>query len=101
MNENYAEELLSVAYIADKFGLTPNYLSHIFKESTGEKFLDYIHKVRIENAKEILRTNTKDTVETIARQVGYNNISTFNRAFLKQEGLYPTKWAEKNRSANN
>lgn len=101
VNENYAEELLSVAYIADKFGLTPNYLSHIFKESTGEKFLDYIHKVRIENAKEILRTNTKDTVETIARQVGYNNISTFNRAFLKQEGLYPTKWAEKNRSANN
>ena len=96
VKENYADESLSVAFIADQFGLTPNYLSHVFKESTGEKFLDYIHKIRIENAKEILQSSARYTMEAVARQVGYNNVSTFNRAFLKFEGVYPTKWAEKN-----
>ena len=48
---NYNDSELSITVLSDEFGITPSYLSRKFKNYTGTGLLDYIHKLRIENAK--------------------------------------------------
>lgn len=91
---HYAEEDLGVSSIAANFGITPNYLSRVFKSVSGQGLLNYIHEVRIEKSKELLLHDMKLSTEKIANMVGYNNLSTFNRAFLKYTGNYPKKWLD-------
>ena len=93
---HYQEDSLSVAAMADQFGITPNYLSKIFKEVTGERLLNFIHGIRLEKAKELLMQEPGMTVEEVANMVGYNNTATFNRIFLKFENVPPKKWLERN-----
>lgn len=93
ISENYADVNMSVANIAEQFGVHPVYLSRLFKEQVGEGMLEYITKFRIERAKEVLRT-TKLMLDDVALKVGYNNARTFSRAFKKTEGITPGKYRE-------
>ena len=95
INENYDDVALGVAQLAESNGITPNYLSKIFKDVTGERLLYYIHNIRLSKAKELLLGDRTLTVEQIANRVGYSNTATFNRTFLKFEGVSPTKWLER------
>ncbi|MBP3360440.1 MAG: helix-turn-helix transcriptional regulator [Clostridia bacterium] len=99
IDANYQDISLSVAMLAENNGITPNYLSKIFKDVTGERLLYYIHNIRLNKAKEILLNERSLTVEQIANRVGYSNTATFNRTFLKFEGVSPTKWLERNSRA--
>ena len=89
--ENYANINLSVASIAEHFGVHPVYLSRLFKAQIGEGLLDYITAFRIERAKEILR-DSRLTIEEAAARVGYTNARTFSRAFKKVTGMTPGKF---------
>ena len=93
---NHADINLSVTSIADELKIHQSYLSKIFKEQIGEGLLDYIHKIRISEAKKLL-LNTDLNMEAIAFKTGYSNIRTFMRTFKKYEGITPGTYKEKNK----
>lgn len=84
---------LSVSSLAASVYVTANYLSRIFKRTTGEGCNEYIVRKRIEKAKSLLETTTLKTGE-IAGMVGYHDMNYFSLAFKKQTGMSPTKYRE-------
>ncbi len=88
VKEHYADPDLSLNHLSDKFNLSTRYLSKLFKEEFGEKFVDYLVSVRLEKAKQLL-TETKDSIQDIAIKVGYNHAFSFIRMFKNNEGITP------------
>ena len=88
VNQNYVNCNLSVLMISDYFDMNLSYMSSLFKKQTGIGLLTYITDIRIEKAKEILR-NSDDTLDVIAEKVGYTNVRTFSRIFMKSVGKTP------------
>ncbi|GIP32560.1 helix-turn-helix domain-containing protein [Paenibacillus sp. J2TS4] len=67
------------------------YLSQFFKEQTGVNFSDYVERLRMDKARELLKT-TELPVNEIAVQTGYNSANTFCRAFKRINGLSTTDY---------
>ncbi|MBB6729807.1 response regulator [Cohnella zeiphila] len=79
---------LTLRDVADRFAFSPNYFGHLFKEETGEKFTDYVTRLRIEKAKELLG-DPKLRVFEVAHQVGFKKIAHFSVQFKQVYGLSP------------
>lgn len=90
IQEGYASEL-SISRLAEEVFLTPNYISLIFKKETGETITDYITRIRMGKAKELL-TSTDLKVMEISELVGYENPHYFSTVFKKTVGLHPLKY---------
>ncbi len=88
LNENYTNPEMNISTVAYAFNLTPYYTSKIFKEATNMNMLDYINKLRIEKADELLK-NDDYTVNEIAEMVGFNHSSSFYRVYKKVKGTLP------------
>lgn len=54
VDQNLCDSNLSLSYVAEAFALSDSYVSRLFKEKTGNNFLDYMNRARIEKAKMIL-----------------------------------------------
>ncbi|WP_240416009.1 helix-turn-helix domain-containing protein [Paenibacillus periandrae] len=93
VNSHYEEVTLNIAMIAENLGITPSYMSKLFKEQTGETLPDYINKVRLEKAKVLLR-DEKLNISDAAVKVGYLNSNALIRSFKKYEGVTPGKYKE-------
>ncbi|WP_185602074.1 helix-turn-helix transcriptional regulator, partial [Paenibacillus sp. 598K] len=74
--------------VAERFYLHPVYLSMVFKESVGETFQDYLKRLRMERAKELLAT-TRYRIDRIAALVGYDNAKYFYKVFKKETDFTP------------
>jgi AraC-like DNA-binding protein len=88
---NYSNSDLSISMIADRFGISPNYLSFYFREQTAENISDYISRRRIDEAKRLLR-DEKISISDVSEKVGYLSVSVFVRAFKRIEGVTPGKY---------
>jgi len=97
IGENYTNQSLNIAMVGDYFNITPYYVSNLFKKSEKVGMLDYISKIRIEKAKELIVT-TDLTLESIALKCGFSNIRTFMRVFQKFEVITPGKYKEINKT---
>ena len=94
IRENYSREL-SVESLASVVYLTPDYLSRLFKKTTGKSLSQYIRQYRMEKARELLlRTNKK--VIQIGIDVGYSNYSYFCQSFREYFGVSPEKYRQGN-----
>lgn len=91
INETFCDPNLSLTLIAEKFNITPQYLSSLFKEKTGQNLSDYIAQLRIEKAKQLL-IHTELSVNEIALKVGYIYPNSFINVFKKKVGISPTKF---------
>lgn len=80
--ENHFTEPLTLAYLADLFFVNSSYLSSVFKERTGMKYVDYLNHLRIEKAKELLIKTTANA-DYIAKKIGYDNGKYFFKVFKK------------------
>lgn len=89
IQKNYMHDI-SISQIAEQLGLTANYLSTIFRRKTGEKFIDYLTRIRLEAGKRLLVQNTSASVSDIALMVGYNSSRHFSALFQKQTGETPS-----------
>ena len=83
--------MLSIGSMAEKFGFSESYFSVLFKDTLGEPYSSYLEKLRLNKAGELL-TSTDKSVEDIAQLVGYNNSTTFRRAFKRVKGLSPQQY---------
>ncbi len=90
IEKNYDSDV-SLERIGEEAGLSISYLSVIFKEISGQKFVDYVNKFRISKAKALLINNDL-TIKEIAEKVGYLNANTFINVFKKHEGITPGKY---------
>lgn len=88
LKQNYNKEDLSLNDIADHLNISVPYLAVLFKQETKQNFSAHLLEIRMEKAKELLRT-TGCTVNEIAEQVGYNSPQYFAVCFKKYTGLSP------------
>jgi YesN/AraC family two-component response regulator len=88
IESHYSNPDLSLNHLTEAFGLSPRYLSKLFKEEFGEKFIDYMVKVRMDNAKRLL-VETTYSIQEIGEQVGYIHMMSFIRIFKKIVGVTP------------
>ena len=79
---------ISISEMAAAFNYTPKYLGRIFKIRTGQSISQYCNAARVAKAKRLL-SNTDMSVETIARQTGFNSMTYFDRTFHRITGLSP------------
>ena len=68
-------------------GVTPNYLSRIFKSITGDTCVSFLGKVRLDEAKKLLRDSSFKSYE-VAEAVGYKNPNYFGAMFKKIYRVY-------------
>lgn len=90
IQEHYAEPL-TLTEIAHHFHFNPSYLSNYFVNHNKEGFSEYLNKVRIEKACELLRQEDA-TISDISGQVGYSDHSYFTKVFRKQKGVSPSQY---------
>ena len=90
IDRNYQKNLTQ-EFISCLFYLNRSYLSHLFKEKTGQKFVDYLNSIRISKAKELLRSSDRKMYQ-ISKAVGYDNVKYFFRIFKKFEGVTPEQY---------
>jgi AraC-like DNA-binding protein len=88
IQKHYVNPDLSLTHLSTEFGLSAAYLSRLFKEEFGVKFIDYVTQVRMEQAKPLLMS-TSLAVQDVAAIVGYTQALTFIRVFKKHSGLTP------------
>ena len=93
VQQNYANPELSIGMISEHMNLSSSYLAHLFRNVTGCTLGDYLTKVRIDKAQEIME-NGEYRVKDVARMVGYRNGNYFSYAFKKQKGFAPSGRAE-------
>lgn len=91
MEDNYGNPDLSLNYLSDKFDINPKYLSKLFKEEIGQKFLDLLISYRIDKAKQLMQETDKP-IQAISEEVGYTNYNSFNRAFKNVVGASPSDY---------
>lgn len=77
--------------LSEEFHLSKPYLSKYIKEKAGMTFQEVVKKERMRKARIMLR-ETGQTVETIAAEVGYENVEHFNRLFKKSYGMTPIQY---------
>jgi len=91
IENEYGNPDLSLAYLNDKFGVSGKYIGQLFKDEFGENFLEFLVRVRMENAKNMLREENV-SVREVAERVGYTTPIAFIRAFKKQFGMTPGEY---------
>lgn len=84
--KTYFAQELSLVDCSLNVGISPYYLSHIFKEKTGQTFIEYLSKIRINEAKK-LALNSNMTIKDISERVGYFNITYFCKVFKRLTGF--------------
>jgi AraC-like DNA-binding protein len=84
-------ESITQAEMAEISGFTPSAFSRAFKAHTGMTFVRYVNRLRIDRACELL-VNSSQSVADICYQVGFNNLSNFNRQFVDVKALSPSSF---------
>ncbi|MBW7456469.1 AraC family transcriptional regulator, partial [Paenibacillus sepulcri] len=86
IEENFENPNLSLQHLSDRFHVSGKYVSYLFKEEFNMKFIDFIVRLRMERAEELL-AETDESVQNIALRVGYANSITFGRVFKRIIGM--------------
>lgn len=90
IQEHYKEQI-TLDQIARELFLNPVYLGALFKSKTGTSFTNWLLSVRIDHAKELLKS-TRFSIYEVAEQVGYSDAKHFSRLFQKHEGIKPIEF---------
>lgn len=87
IQKNFATPL-TLEEVSEAIGLSVNYFSTLFKRETGEGFMKYLTRVRMEEARSLLR-DTRLPVAQIIPRVGYTDVKHFTHTFKAATGLTP------------
>ena len=90
INEHQTEDL-SLGQVAKAVNMSTFYFCKMFKKITSINFTDYLSRVRIEKAKNLL-LNPNLRISEIAYEVGFQSLTHFNRVFKKITGQSPTQY---------
>ncbi|SFJ84340.1 two-component system, response regulator YesN [Paenibacillus sp. UNC496MF] len=91
---NYADDKMSLQDLCRHVHMSTSYFSLVFKQHTGETFVEYLTGVRIAKAKELLQATGLKFYE-IAARVGYGDPNYFSILFKKRAGMTPKEYRER------
>lgn len=89
--DHYEDADLSLNQVGEYVGLNEKYFTNRFTKETGETFSSYLTGLRMQKARELLKT-TNFKIYEIAAMVGYHNVEHFNRMFKKLNGITPAQF---------
>ncbi|WP_167858942.1 response regulator transcription factor [Paenibacillus cymbidii] len=92
INLHYDEEI-SLTSVAEHFKLSPNYMSRMVRQETGENFVGIVAKMRIQAAKRLLEDPTRK-VNEVGAMVGYKEYAYFYYVFKRLTGLAPKEYQQ-------
>lgn len=92
--ERHYHEDLTLQHISDRFYLSREYISRRFKQELRENVTDYIARIRIEKAKQLLRS-PQPRIAQVAEIVGYRDEKYFSKTFKKMVGESPNEYRKK------
>ena len=90
LQEHLTEEI-SLNILSEKFHLSPQYISQLFKNEIGVNFLAYLTNIRMEKAKKLL-ISTSLSIGEVSVDCGYGDYRVFTKAFKKLEGCTPSQY---------
>ncbi|MEN6316602.1 MAG: AraC family transcriptional regulator [Clostridiaceae bacterium] len=93
INQHYADESLCQNTIADKLGISPNYLGRLFKTYTNKSIGDYLNKLRVGKTLELLEESSMP-VSDVAAKAGFYSKSYFYTIFKKITGITPSEYRQ-------
>ena len=99
IKDNYTEAV-SLSDAAEHIGISPQYLSKIFKDETGYNFVEWVNMFKIEKAKELLDKKEMNISE-VGYKMGFINANYFSRAFKKYIGVSPSTYMKKSAEKKN
>lgn len=89
--ELHYSEQMTVAEMADRAGFSESHFMRFFKETFGVSFITYLNDYRLSMAARLLLA-TEDTILDISQQVGFENLSHFNRKFKEKYNKTPKEY---------
>jgi AraC-like DNA-binding protein/ligand-binding sensor protein len=92
--ETHQGEELRLTAVARAVNTSPFYFCKMFKKATGLNFTDYLSRVRVEKAKNLL-LNPNTRISEVAFAAGFQSLSHFNRVFRRIAGESPTSYRDK------
>ncbi|MDG0811647.1 response regulator [Cohnella rhizosphaerae] len=95
----YYDREISLQFISGLVHLSKNYFANLFKKEVGESFLEYLTRIRIDNAKELLRQEMR--TGDVGSLVGIPDPKYFSKVFKKITGLSPSEYRALHRDASN
>jgi AraC-like DNA-binding protein len=90
LQKNFNRDI-SLEEIAREMGFSPNYFSGLFKKHTGVSLFEYLNKIRVEKAKQLLR-NPRYRIKEISDLIGYNSPYYFSQIFKQFTRVSPEKY---------
>ena len=93
IRQNYQKDL-TLDEVSKVVDISPYYFSKLFKQETGENFIEYLTKVRMKNAEELLK-DSDYSIKEICAASGYSDPNYFSRIFKKYEGVTPSEYRER------
>ncbi len=91
IQQYYDRPSISLNELAKVAHLSPSHLAYVLKEKLGMSYKQYVTMQRLDAAKRLLQT-TDWTIDTIAEQVGYPNVTNFYRLFQRETGQTPAAY---------
>ena len=89
-----ADSSLSLNDIGEVIGISGQYLSSLFKEVTGESFINYLNSYRVKLAEQFL-CMTELPVKEVGYRCGFNSFQSFSRVFKKHTAMTPGQYRDK------
>lgn len=89
IRKNYKDPSLCLNKISDEFNISESYFSHMFKENMNINFSVYLEDLRLNEAARLIKEGNANVTD-ISLEVGYNNTTSFRRAFKKKFGVTPS-----------
>lgn len=93
--ETHYQEKLSISDMAALCGFSGSYFMKFFKQQMGISFIDYLNDYRLMMAARMLRASS-DTIAAISEEIGFENLSYFNRLFKRKYGMTPSCYRKGN-----
>ena len=90
--KKFTNSNLTIKILAEELHSNRTYLSNYINNYENKSFKEWIHFMRIEEAKKLISENPDMTAAQIGKKVGYNDRSNFNRQFIKYTGTSPRVW---------
>lgn len=92
--ENHYMNKITIADAAEASGVSPSHFMRYFKNTMGTSFIDYLNEYRLTMASRLL-VSSDSSILAIASEVGFENLSYFNRTFKKRFALTPSAYRKK------
>ena len=93
--ESHLSEKIALLDIARDLGISKYHFHRIFRNGSTETLNQFITRIKMERSALFLVVNSKITITEIAFRYGYNDSTSYNRAFRKRFGVSPTQFRKK------